>query len=71
MWVQDVGDVMALDRKTSARVLREISRLLEVQNDNVHRVRAFANASRVVERLEGDLEAMVESAELLDIKGIG
>jgi len=62
---------MALDRKTSARVLREISRLLEVQNDNVHRVRAFANASRVVERLDGDLEAMVESSELLGIKGIG
>jgi len=62
---------MALDRKKSARVLREISRLLEVQNDNVHRVRAFANASRVVERLEGDLEAMVESSELLGIKGIG
>jgi DNA polymerase (family 10) len=62
---------MALDRKKSTRVLREISRLLEVQNDNVHRVRAFANASRVVERLEGDLEAMVESSELLGIKGIG
>ena len=62
---------MALDRKTSARVLREISRLLEVQNDNVHRVRAFANASRIVERLEGDLEAMVESGDLLGVKGIG
>ncbi len=62
---------MALDRKTSARVLREISRLLEVQNENVYRVRAFANASRVVERLEGDLEAMVESGDLLGVKGIG
>ena len=62
---------MALDRKTSAWVLREISRLLEVQNDNVYRVRAFANASRVVERLEGDLEAMVESGDLLGVKGIG
>jgi len=62
---------MALDRKTSARVLREISRLLEVQNASIHRVRAFANASRVVEQLDGDLEAMVESSELLGVKGIG
>jgi DNA polymerase (family 10) len=62
---------MALDRKTSARVLREISRLLEVQDASIHRVRAFANASRVVEQLDGDLEAMVESSELLGVKGIG
>jgi DNA polymerase (family 10) len=62
---------MAFDRKTSARVLREISRLLEVQNASIHRVRAFANASRVVEQLDGDLNAMVESSELLGVKGIG
>lgn len=62
---------MALDRKTSARVLREISRLLEVQDASIHRVRAFANASRIIEQLDGDLEAMVESSELLGVKGIG
>ncbi len=62
---------MALDRKTSARVLREISRLLEVNDASVHRVRAFANASRVIERIDGDLEAMVESSEILEVKGIG
>ena len=62
---------MALDRKTSARVLREISRLLEVNDASVHRVRAFANASRVIERIEGDLAAMVESSEILEVKGIG
>jgi DNA polymerase (family 10) len=62
---------MALERKTSARVLREISRLLEVNDASVHRVRAFANASRVIERMEGDLAAMVESSEILEVKGIG
>jgi len=62
---------MALDRKTSVSVLREISRLLEVQGGDVHRIRAFANASRAVERLEGDLEAMLASGEILDVKGIG
>jgi len=45
---------MSLDRKTAARVLREAAALLEVQGENVHRVRALANASRIVERIEGD-----------------
>jgi len=62
---------MRFDRKSSARVLRNISRLLEVNGGNVHRVRAFANASRIIERLDGDLGAMVESSELLGVKGIG
>ena len=62
---------MALDRKTSARVLREISRLLEVNDASVHRVRAFVNASRIIERIDGDLAAMVESSEILEVKGIG
>jgi DNA polymerase (family 10) len=62
---------MSLDRKTAARVLREISALLEVQGENVHRVRALANASRIVERIEGDLGAMVDSGEILQIKGVG
>ncbi len=62
---------MSLDRKTAARVLREASALLEVQGENVHRVRALANASRIVERIEGDLEALVASGEILEIKGVG
>jgi DNA polymerase (family 10) len=65
------GDKMSLDRKTAARSLREAAALLEVQGENVHRVRALANASRVVERIEGDLAAMVASGEILEIKGIG
>ena len=62
---------MSLDRKTAARVLREAAALLEVQGENVYRVRALANASRIVERIEGDLEALVESGEILEIKGVG
>ena len=62
---------MSLDRKTAARVLREAAALLEIRGENVHRVRALANASRIVERIEGDLEALVESGEILEIKGIG
>jgi DNA polymerase (family 10) len=62
---------MSLDRKTAARVLREAAALLEVQGENIHRIRALTNASRIVERIDGDLEALVESGEILEIKGVG
>lgn len=62
---------MSLDRKTASRTLRDIATLLEVQGESVHRVRALANASRTIERIEGDLGSMVTSGEILDIKGIG
>jgi len=62
---------MSLDRKTASQTLRKIAAFLEVQGENVYRVRALANASRIVERLEGDLEGMVESGEILEIKGVG
>ena len=62
---------MSLDRKTAARALREAAALLEVQGENVHRIRALTNASRIVERIEGDLEALVESGEILEIRGVG
>lgn len=62
---------MSLDRKTAARSLREAAALLEVQGENIHRIRALANASRIVERIDGDLEALIHSGEILEIKGVG
>ncbi len=62
---------MALDRNTAAKALREIAGLLEVHASNPHRVRAFANASRAVERIEGDLDEMIDDGSVLQIKGIG
>ncbi len=62
---------MELDRKRAARVLREIATLLEVHGGNPHRVRAFANASRALERFEGDLGAAIADGSILGVKGIG
>jgi len=62
---------MSLDRKTAAHVLREAAALLEIQGENVYRIRALANASRIVERIEGDLEDLVASGKILEIKGVG
>ncbi|MCJ7754423.1 MAG: helix-hairpin-helix domain-containing protein, partial [Thermoanaerobaculales bacterium] len=62
---------MTIDRKTAARALREIATLLEVAGANPHRVRAFANASRAVDRIEGDLAAMIDGGTLIEVKGLG
>lgn len=62
---------MTIDRKTAARALKEIAELLELGGDSPHRVRAFANASRLVERLDGDLGEMLASGELLAVRGLG
>jgi len=62
---------MTVDRKTASRTLRDIATLLEVIGDNPHRVRAFANASRAVESVEGDLAAMIDGGQLLEVKGLG
>ncbi len=60
-----------MDRKSAARTLREIGRLLEVAGENPYRVRAFAGASRAVENAQGDLGELVASGRILDLKGVG
>jgi len=60
-----------MDRKSAAKTLREIGRLLEVAGENPYRVRAFHGASRAVERAEGDFEELVSSGRILDLKGVG
>jgi DNA polymerase (family 10) len=62
---------MTLDRKRAARLLRTISELTELAGGNPHRVRAFANAARAVERIEGDLEEMVATGDILAVRGVG
>ncbi len=60
-----------MDRKTAAETLREIAGLLEVAGDNPHRVRAFASAARAVESAETDLDELIASGRILDLKGVG
>ncbi len=45
--------------------------LLELQGANPFKCRAFHNASRALEGVTKDLATLVESGELLEIKGIG
>ena len=55
-----------------ARVFDEIADLLEIEDANPFRVRAYRNAARLVQGLSRDVKAMVEAGEdLTELPGIG
>ena len=60
-----------MDKKAVAAILDEMGTLLELQGANPFKARAFHNASRAVEGLTKELPVLVESDELLEVKGIG
>ncbi len=62
---------MKLDQKQVAAILREMAVLLELKGENPFKVRAYENASRILEGLSDDLETLVNSGEITKIKGIG
>lgn len=64
-------DIMKLDKLQIARVLEEIGVILELKGENPFKVRAYINAARTLEQLEDDLNELIESGKLTEIRGIG
>lgn len=62
---------VAVSKADVARALRDVAAMLEITGDNPFRIRAFENASAAIEDLSDDLHALVESGELLEVRGIG
>ncbi|MEE4271996.1 MAG: PHP domain-containing protein [Thermoanaerobaculales bacterium] len=60
-----------MDRKTAASTLRQIAGLLELSGENRYRVRAFTGAARAVETTDGDLDELVSSGRVVELKGVG
>lgn len=60
-----------IEKEQAAGVLREISYLLELKNENIFKIRAFDNASRVLEGNPNSLKHLIETGELENLKGIG
>ena len=54
-----------------ARLFNEMARLLEVQNESVFRVRAYARAAQTLETLAESVEAVAARGELGKLQGIG
>src|SRR5262249_12010909 len=52
-------------------ILNEIGTLLEIQGENMFKVRAYYNAARTIEQLDKELSDVVASGELGELRGIG
>jgi len=59
-----------MDKHQVAEILDEIAVLLELQDENPFKVRAYHNAARAIEGL-ADLESLVEEKRLEEVPGIG
>jgi DNA polymerase (family 10) len=60
-----------VNKRTVARAFDEVAAMLEVTGDNPFRIRAFFNAARAVEDLSDDLKQLLDSGELIKVRGIG
>lgn len=60
-----------MDKKQIAQILREMALILEIQGENIFKVRAHENAARALEGLTAGLEELVASGEIREVKGIG
>src|SRR4030095_15483255 len=63
---------VAMENPEIARVFEEVADILEIQNANPFRIRAYRNAVRTVESLTTPLRKWVEeNRQLTDLPGIG
>jgi len=52
-------------------ILETIARILEIQDENPFKVRAYRNGARALESLPGDLRTLIEQKKLGEVPGIG
>lgn len=60
-----------MDKAQIIEILREISVLLELKNENVFKIRAYENAARTLEGASSDIQTLIKTGELEKLKGIG
>lgn len=58
-------------KKDVAKVLNEIGTMMELKGENPFKARAYYNGARTIETLTEDINSLVESGEIRDVKGIG
>ncbi len=59
------------DKFEVAGALREIGALLELEEENPFKIRAYENGARAVEAVAGDLSALAAAGRLTELPGIG
>lgn len=60
-----------MDKKRVAEILDEMGTLFELRGENPFKCRAFHNASRIVAALTDDLNELIRSGNIRNVKGIG
>jgi len=60
-----------MDKKSVAKILKQIGTMLDLKGENPFKTRAYYNGARVIETLERDITELVASGEITGIKGIG
>jgi DNA polymerase (family 10) len=60
-----------MDKDQVAAALTEIGTLLEIQGESSFRCNAYHNGALVISQYEGDLDELVRSGKLGDLRGIG
>ncbi|MBI3306984.1 MAG: DNA polymerase/3'-5' exonuclease PolX, partial [Candidatus Omnitrophica bacterium] len=62
---------MKMEKEDVIQILEQISALMEMKGENIFKIRAFANAARILEGQPSDLKSLIESGSLEKLKGIG
>lgn len=60
-----------MDKEEVIKILKEISVLLELKDENPFKIRAYQNAARALEASEIDFSSDTKIKDLISIKGIG
>ena len=62
---------MSITKEEIAEIFEEIAELLEIKDENIFKIRAYSNASRIISQLPGNIEDIVSKGKLTEIPGIG
>jgi len=60
-----------MDKKHIVAILEEIGTMLELQGENPFKSRAYFNAARAIESTQQDVQELIRSGKISQIKGIG
>lgn len=60
-----------MEKAKVSEILDEIGTLLELKGENPFKCRAYHNAARAIDGITADLESLVKSGEIRNVKGIG
>jgi len=60
-----------MNKKDVSKTLKEIGVILELKGENPFKIRAYYNGARIIESLSQNLDELVNSGEIGNLKGIG